>query len=153
MDDVWRPGGVLSLFDEGPACLGGCLITFELQHQPPSAAAPLTRRPSRPNTTPTVKRQINSRLTSTIKLSRPRFALSLSLSMSSGGAEKGTGSLVVWSRTMLPRVNAWQTDIMGVGGVGVAAAGRLFPEDVSDCLACWVSALEWRNQVDRKGGS
>lgn len=29
--------------------------------------------------------------------------------------------------------------------------GVLFPEDVSDCLAGWVSALDWRNQVDRKG--
>ena len=29
----------------------------------------------------------------------------------------------------------------------------LFPEDVSDCLASRVSALHWRNQVDRKGGS
>lgn len=31
--------------------------------------------------------------------------------------------------------------------------GVLFPEDVSDCLAGWVSALDCRNQVDRKGGS
>lgn len=150
MDDVWRSGGVLSLFDEGPACLGGCLITFELQHQPPSAAAPLTRRPSRPNTTPTVKRQINSRLTSTIKLSRPRFALSLYVFWRSG---EGNGKPRCLEQNNAPEGQRMADRHNGCGGVGVAAAGRLFPEDVSDCLACWVSALEWRNQVDRKGGS
>lgn len=43
----------------------------------------------------------------------------------------------------------------GAGRVVGGGGGVLFPEDVSDCLAgwCWVSALDWRNQVDRKGGS
>lgn len=41
----------------------------------------------------------------------------------------------------------WKLEEWGGGG------GVLFPEDVSDCLASWVSALDWRNQVDRKGGS
>lgn len=43
----------------------------------------------------------------------------------------------------------------GRGKVGGWKSGEevLFPEDVSDCLAVWVSALDWRNQVDRKGGS
>lgn len=59
-----------------------------------------------------------------------------------------------------PGVKTGQTDKQadrqrkdwGLGERG--GGGRvLFPEDVSDCLAGWVSALDWRNQVDRKGGS
>lgn len=145
-----------SLFDEVPVCLGGCLVrTFELQHQPPSTASPTDEAPLKPNATPTDKRRINSRLTSAV-LSVSAQALSSTfcfLFLSSGGAVKGTGSLVVWSRTMLLMSQGSTHGRLTNWVVAGGWAARLFPEDVSDCLACWVSALEWRNQVDRKGGS
>lgn len=60
----------------------------------------------------------------------------------------GPGPAVKTGQTDRGKVGVWRR--LGWGEVG---EGVLFPEDLSDCLEGWVSALDWRNQVDRKGSS